>query len=91
MSLLKVIDIDKLCYEDIECTNGEAYEVVHSPNIDDAIVCDISDYKIEELKRIKEKFEKDLNDKKKNYSMDFITGMCYCIMMIEDELDELEE
>lgn len=43
------------------------------------------------LEKIKEEIEKEIEIKKKqDYSMDFFTGVCDCLMMIEDRIDKLK-
>lgn len=46
---MRLIDADKLIYEDIECTDGNTYMVIHAPQIDVAPTAYDVDKVVEQL------------------------------------------
>lgn len=48
---MRLIDADALCYEDVECIDGNTYMVVHAPEIDNAPTAYDIDGVVEQLKR----------------------------------------
>lgn len=71
---MRLIDADKLLYNDIDCVDGHTYMVVHTPEIDNAPTVFDLESANKQLDEMKKQAEKDMNyhsDNSSNYPCEY--------------------